>query len=435
MFRLKDKNKTKTSIIINTYISEIGSYFRYATGLSIETDLWDNNTQRPIKARGNKHPHLKPIELKLDSLKRIFEEYMQDLDSKNILFNKADCKAYLDKTFKYTKLKSIPKSKPSAQPKYLLAFFKTFIKQAPNKINRNTNKPYSEAQIKKFKQLYKRLEIFEQHRKKKMQLQKIDQQLYDELYVYWQSDQKYSINTIGFYFKNLRSVLKVAEKDYKFVINQEFKEKEFAVVEETSLSIALRESEIDLIFNHDFSDTPYLENARAWAIIGLWMGLRISDFMEINLTPETRYYELEPDKTSNYDIKVIIPIHHQIKAILSNYGMPHRISDQKFNDYFKEVCKQVGLNEIVKGSLMNPETKRKEVGMYEKYKLVSSHTCRRSFATNMYLMSFPTLSIMKITGHKTEKSFLKYIKVTPKEHAEKLLAHWEEYYNKKSTNL
>ena len=64
--------------------------------------------------------------------------------------------------------------------------------------------------------------------------------------------------------------------------------------------------------------------------------------------------------------------------------------------------------------------------IYKKYDLVRSHTGRRSFATNNYLMGVPTLDIMAITGHKTEAAFLKYIKVTPKEHAEKIKKIWQQ---------
>ena len=61
----------------------------------------------------------------------------------------------------------------------------------------------------------------------------------------------------------------------------------------------------------------------------------------------------------------------------------------------------------------------------EKWEMISSHTARRSFATNEYLNGTPSITIMAITGHKTEKAFLKYIKVRPKEHAEKMKSLWE----------
>ena len=54
-----------------------------------------------------------------------------------------------------------------------------------------------------------------------------------------------------------------------------------------------------------------------------------------------------------------------------------------------------------------------------KYTCVSTHTARRSFATNSYLRGIDTLLIMAITGHKTESEFLKYIKLPQDEKAEK----------------
>ena len=52
-----------------------------------------------------------------------------------------------------------------------------------------------------------------------------------------------------------------------------------------------------------------------------------------------------------------------------------------------------------------------------KWQLLETHTARRSFATNMYKMGVPSITIMNITAHKTESAFLTYIKVTPNEHA------------------
>ena len=59
----------------------------------------------------------------------------------------------------------------------------------------------------------------------------------------------------------------------------------------------------------------------------------------------------------------------------------------------------------------------------KKHDLISVHTARRSFATNAYLQNVPTSSIMKITGHRTEKSFLKYIKISQEDNANKLVNH------------
>ena len=152
-----------------------------------------------------------------------------------------------------------------------------------------------------------------------------------------------------------------------------------------------------------------------------------------SINPQDKFIEVEPQKTRNSSgAKVVIPLHHHIKKMIEERGMPQPIQESTFNKLIKEVCKIVGIDQLVEGSKMNSRTRRKEVGFFSKYQLISSHTCRRSFATNLYLMNFPTLSIMKITGHTTEQSFLSYIKVTPKEHAQKLLEHWENYYSNRN---
>ena len=48
---------------------------------------------------------------------------------------------------------------------------------------------------------------------------------------------------------------------------------------------------------------------------------------------------------------------------------------------------------------------------------MKTHTARRSGATNMYLAGIPTIAIMKVTGHKTEREFMKYIKITEEQTA------------------
>ena len=57
----------------------------------------------------------------------------------------------------------------------------------------------------------------------------------------------------------------------------------------------------------------------------------------------------------------------------------------------------------------------KVYGSQKKYELISTQTVRRSFATNTYVAGQQTLNIIAITGHLTEKSFNRYIRVPPKE--------------------
>jgi len=114
-----------------------------------------------------------------------------------------------------------------------------------------------------------------------------------------------------------------------------------------------------------------------------------------------------------------------VKSIMERYNreLPRKISDDKINKYVKEAGKIVG----ILGTEEKPITKggERRIIIKERYQMISSHTGRRSLATNLYKSGFPSISIMKITGHRSEKAFLKYIKVTPEEHAELLEKHWE----------
>ena len=107
-----------------------------------------------------------------------------------------------------------------------------------------------------------------------------------------------------------------------------------------------------------------------------------------------------------------------------------------FNRYIKEVCRLAKINEEIEGARVNPKTNRKENGKFKKYKLITSHICRRSFATNNY-GNIPTPYLMHITGHGSEREFLNYIGKTGNDYAKDILKYWnrpEKNENKKNIN-
>jgi len=89
---------------------------------------------------------------------------------------------------------------------------------------------------------------------------------------------------------------------------------------------------------------------------------------------------------------------------------PKAISDQKMNEYIKQAAAKVDLlkQEVIINKTVNGVRVSECV---PKYSLITNHTARRSFATNAALKGIPCQFIMPITGHKTEKAFLHYIKI------------------------
>ena len=158
----------------------------------------------------------------------------------------------------------------------------------------------------------------------------------------------------------------------------------------------------------------YLENARDWLIISCYTGQRISDFLRftkemIRIEDGKSLLEFTQKKTGKV---MTVPLHKKVLEILKkrNGEFPRSISDQRYNDYIKVVCKEAKLNEKIQGGLQMKTDNgvRKVSGKYHKWELVTSHIGRRSFATNFY-GKIPTTYLIYITGHSSEAMFLNYI--------------------------
>ncbi|MFN5134948.1 MAG: tyrosine-type recombinase/integrase [Chitinophagaceae bacterium] len=172
----------------------------------------------------------------------------------------------------------------------------------------------------------------------------------------------------------------------------------------------------------------YLVNARDWLIISCETGQRVSDFMRfksqmIRYEGKVPLIEFTQVKTGKI---MAIPLSKRVRAILEKRGgeFPRKITDQRYNEYIKEVCKLSGIIRKIQGSKINPKTLRKETGHFPKYELVTSHIGRRSFATNNY-GHIPTSLLINVTGHATESMFLEYIGKTVTEKAIQLAEYFE----------
>ncbi len=158
-------------------------------------------------------------------------------------------------------------------------------------------------------------------------------------------------------------------------------------------------------------DNERLENTRKWIIIGFWLGQRVSDLLAISKLDVRAaanggvYVDIIQKKTRT---PVTVGVINPLAVDIIKHYFPRRIGDRCFNRYLKEVLELAGINEEVKGYQYNPETKRKEIGLFPKYQVISSHDLRRSFATNFF-GKIETPILMNMTGHSRESTFLSYI--------------------------
>jgi integrase len=231
---------------------------------------------------------------------------------------------------------------------------------------------------------------------------------------------EYSSTYVDKLWRTLKSVLNAAEEE-KLTVNQDFKSKTLLIKKVPVDNIYLTEDELKSMYDLNLSNGSPLEKVRDTFIVGAYTGLRYGDLQSLtlkNLTAKNGkdYLTVYTGKTNT---KVVIPVHPYVRKILTKYnGNLPSMSNQKTNVYLKQAAKEAGILEQI--------TVRRHAGgnrteeTLAKFELVSSHTARRSFATNAYKSGIDISSIMKITGHSTEAVFKNYIKVGEEENAENL---------------
>ncbi len=313
---------------------------------------------------------------------------------------------------------------------YYLDFANWWLKNKAKTWKTEKNQYLSNTAIEQYQSFTKIFENFEKKKKVKVKFKTFDTDQINDFVTFLEKTEEYAENTVKRHIGRLRFFVNRAS-GLSIETHKSFEEKIFATPTEEVMEPYLSENEIELIFKHDFSYNETIDNVRDNFVIGLCTGLRVSDFNNnLNISNiDGDFIEIRTEKTDTW---VSIPIHPFVKTILDKRVglLPPKISDQKFNKYIKDICFCVGLDYQMKGKLFDGESKRDIVGVYPKYKLVSSHICRRSFATNLHGVVSNAV-IQNIGGWSTEKMMLKYIKKSKREHAEVLRDTWNKKYQTK----
>ncbi len=374
-----------------------------------EKAYWKTQNGRAIKKKAPDSEFLN------DSL-NIIKEHVQNIEiiakATGVPLTTDYFRKELNKRLK-TKKKTEAEINADSCPLTFIKFFEDFIERSKTRVN-NKGQLLSRSTPIKYTTVKNMLEEFEKERKKQIEFKDIDKRFYDELVTYMITKKKYSINTYGRAIKFIKTVLNAASElglntrmDYKTALKG---------VTEPSDSTYLTEAELVKMFEYDLSNNFRLERVRDLFLIGCWTGLRFSDFTTIQ--PGDINGDRIRVRTKKTNHKVIIPIHKTVREIFEkyHYELPSAISNQKFNKYISEVAELAEISEPFTKTITRAG--KIETTTLPKYKFVTSHVARRSFATNAYKRKVEPLLIMAITGHKTETEFLKYLKVTEEEKAQ-----------------
>ena len=184
--------------------------------------------------------------------------------------------------------------------------------------------------------------------------------------------------------------------------------------------IALTPDEVSHIYHFDLSTIKRrkqhlkkLEEVRDMFVLSCNLGQRFSDMIRIDKTCfDRQIFSILQQKTgirARVDIDRMSIDSKTTYTILDKYGYksPLTTDISGYDKYLKELLQYIGFKELIKR-----ETKINghiEVKYEPKWKLIGSHTARRTFATNNILRGFKSSEVRRATGHKSESSFEKYI--------------------------
>lgn len=421
-FLLKDPRADRPTLI-SLFYRYANTRFVYSTGLTVDPYQWDANSQRAHtnqKSRAGRETY-QTINAGLDRYRAILKTILTRLQLANVPFDNETIKQHLDaETGRVKKVKPVPVVEVDREP--FAAFIERFVGLAEDGKRLNAkNARYSRYTLASYRVLKGLLADYQITTGNPIDYDAYSLTFYNSFKI-WLTNRSLSLNYVGCLLKNLKILLKQAHADGLHT-NTVFQHKDFKKFSEDVDSVYLTDDELITIFTLNLTAMPGLDRARDLFLIGCYTGLRFSDFSELqpeNITHNGRTLTCRTQKTSE---RVVIPLNSKVRAILERYNgvPPQPISNQRLNEHLKELGKRARLTNRVE--ITRTEGGSRKTRYVEKWELIGTHTARRSFATNAYLAKVDPVQIMKITGHRSEKMLLRYIKVSSEQNAMLLLDH------------
>lgn len=416
-FTLKEPNKDSRTLIY-LFLNWKGKRLKISTSETIKPEHWDKDSQRPISNKKILRTLSPILQKELNTLSVRLDEidlFVNDL----ILDLKRDKAVSLDiiqeKVLEFLGRKAVEEVKPVGFIEYFVSLISrmengTYLTDKGTKYTHGTIKTYK-SNLALLKEFEKEIGF--------INIEDIDQEFYNS-FLQFCNKGGYRTNTIGAVIKKIKAVLHAAY-DEGVSKNVIFQSGNFKAVKEKVYNIYLTPEELKKLIEVPLSGT--LEKYRDVFLIGCYTAQRYSDYSRIS--PEhiqttssgNKVIDLVQIKTKQ---RVLIPfLFPELDILLQKYDYKvPRTVEQPFNRTLKKIGELAGIDkDIVLTENIGGETKERLV---KKYELISSHTARRTGATNLFLLGYTALQIMKVTGHATIESLMEYIKVSLEENADKM---------------
>ena len=425
-FRLR--SKVNKNVSIKVYLSlERGNVIELNTGFSINPKDWSKDTDRPKQNTTENKVIFNNLK-KLESF--IFENLNTDL-GKGIAIDSFWLESKINDCFK-----RIEKTDEGLIVNYIQNIIDTADTRKV-KVKGGYKHGISLSRKNSFIGTKNIIKEYQANSKKQIHFTDINQALIDKFEHWLLKTKKYAVNTASKHIANIKTVCIEAENK-GIQVNSYAKQITIASESDEDRYIqTLSFDELDTIRKADIKSEAH-QNARKWLLIGCEIGQRGGDLLDITkdnirYKAGNMYLDLIQQKTKKaVTIGIIAPY---IIDIIEN-GFPYKISTQKLNTYIKKVCETAGINAMTEGKIFDKDTGRKEFKSYEKHKLITTHSFRRSFCTNYY-KKIPTPVLMGISGHSKESIFRVYINTSEDtdENADLFMKFYNEIHKDKKPEM
>ena len=382
-FTLKEPNKDNETIIyIRYYVKKENNYFKISSGLSIHPKDWSKENRLPKLKRGG------------DSYKN--RRITDELIKLNEKLNKAIDSHGSDLTIGHLKQHFNPNKETENKYVYIEDYFTAFIDE---KIKvQQVGKPA----IQKYKVVLSKILSFQKFTNKKYTLTDFDDTFFQDFIAFLRTEHDLYDNTLHRYINFFKTCLIwCTRKGYK--INNDYKN--ISIKRHETNDVHLTEEELKLLEEVELTGSK--ERARDLFLIGAYTGQRFSDY-SIFERADVREGAIVK-KAKKTKVTSFIPLHSKLQKLLDKYKwkLP-KISSQKFNIRIQQVCKELEINDSIKKVSYMGKNVKEEI--FPKWKLIGSHTARRTFITLMSERGMPDHQLMQIAGIKDAKTLQKYKK-------------------------
>ncbi len=395
-FYLDKADKAGMHPILMTYLCD-GKKFRHSIKLKVYPSQWTKKQRVKVK-----FPEDEFVNGHLDGLEEIITKAQKEslLTFNEIRFS------FIKQKFDATLNKSDVKAKS------FIEYFEEYQQVASSRIRATT--------LKRYVTTFNHLVSFSKAKRYELSFERINSDFYIKFLDYLMKEKQLLNNSIGGYIKIVKAFMSFAtERGYNNV-GLEFKK--FKAFKEDTELIYLSEEELMHLLDLKLSSQSHII-VRENFCFACFTGLRFSDIQK--LQPENLkngHIEIRTEKTQEF---LRIPLNPYAKQILerNNGILPKMFSNQKTNDFLKEIGYKAGFKDSI--LIVKYRGVEKVEFIEPKYKFLCTHTARRTFVTLSLEKGMRPETVMSITGHKDYKTFKKYIKITDKVKLVEMNKIWE----------